>query len=224
MRRFSTATVLGGLLLLGASGSLAASDTPKVPRPAARRKAVASKPPSTAGKVDVKLDNLYVDSEIGQVFTVNLGRADQPVVAGETASLGNVQVYQLGGNEIEPPATAVTPQPDPEETEPAEEAEPAEPAEEMEAPPQPGNAAEAPEATEAADPDESMAPEADESAEDPATDPAAAPQDPQTGQAPAKPDPAAGKAPAAPAAKEAPKTPPPAGSTQAPPPPPPPIR
>jgi hypothetical protein len=205
MRRFSTAIVLGNLLLLGASGSLAASDTPKAQRPA-RRKAVASKP---ASKIDVKLDNLYVDSEIGQVFTVNLGRADQPVSAGKTASLGSVQVYQLGGSEAEPPTAA-------EPVEPPDPAAAASPADDEAAPPEEMEAPEAPEAAEAA---EEMEPAAGDAAEEPAAEPAAAPQDSQTGQAPAaQPDPGAAKT--APAAKEAPKTPPPA----APPPPPPSIR
>src|SRR3954468_19534301 len=117
MRRFSTATILGGLLLLGASGNLSASDTPKAPRAAARRKAVASRPPS---KIDVKLDNLYVDSELGQVFTVNLARRAPPAAAGGPASLGSVQVNKRGGNEIEPPAAEVARQAEPEEAEPAE--------------------------------------------------------------------------------------------------------
>src|SRR5258707_15318566 len=104
MRRFGTATVLGGLLLLGAGWSLSASDTPKTQRHT-RRKAVASRQTtSKSSRVDVKLENLYVDSEIGQVFTVNLGRADHRASSEESvASLGSVQVYQLGGNELEPP-------------------------------------------------------------------------------------------------------------------------
>lgn len=209
MRRFSFATVLGGLLLLGTGGSLRASDTPKAPRPAARRKAVASK---TAGKVDVKLDNLYVDSEIGQVFTVNLGRADQAGSASETlASMGSVQVYQLGGSESEPPAsTGAAGQADP----PADadnSADAMEPADDDEATP-PDEMQAAPQASNADDPEEAMDPAADDSAEDPAAAPQAAPAQPEPGTA--KP----------PAAKEAPKTPPPAGSSQTPPPPPPPIR
>ncbi|HSS47548.1 MAG TPA: hypothetical protein VLX28_01255 [Thermoanaerobaculia bacterium] len=208
MRRFSTATVLGGLLLLAASWNLSASDTPKTQRPT-RRKAVASR---KTGKADVKLENLYVDSEIIEFFTVNLGRADQPVPAGETASLGSVQIYQLGGSEAEPPASQADPA---EAAEPADDDEAA-PAEEMQAAPE---AAEAPEAPEAA---EEMEPAADDSQEEPAAKPETAPQ---TDQAPAaQPDPGAAKSPAAPAAKEAPKTPPPATSSQTPPPPPPSIR
>lgn len=203
MRRFSTATVLGGLLLLGAGGSLAASDTPKAQRPA-RRKAVSSRP---ASKADVKLDNLYVDSEIVQVFTVNLGRADQPASAGETASLGSVQVYQLGGHESEPPATA----------EPAEPADPADAAEAPETMAPADDAEAAPPMEMQAAPQSAEAAEEMEPADDSAAEPAAAPQAPQTGQAPAQPDPEAAKA------KEAPKTQSPAASPQAPPPPPPPI-
>jgi hypothetical protein len=186
MRRFGTATILGGLLLLGASWSLSATDTPKVPRPAARRKAVA---PKRSGKIDVKLENLYVDSEIGQVFTVNLGRPDQQIPAGESvASLGSVQIYQLGSSE-EPP-----------ETEGAGQADPADPAasaddDEMEP---------APEAT---DGDEAMEPAADDSSADPAAEAAAPEAVPQTGQAPPQPAPGAAKPPAA---QEASKTPPPA--------------
>jgi len=208
MRRFGMATVLGGFLLLGASWSLSASDTPKTQRHA-RRKAVASKPTTNkSSSVDVKLENLYVDSEIGQVFTVNLGRPDQRASAEEVASLGSVQVYQLGGSELEPPAA----------TEPAPQADPADdeaaPAEEME---------EAPEAAEAPVAAEEMEPAADAPAEEPAAEPAASPEAaPPAAQTPPQQDPGAAKPPAA---KEAsPKTPPPAASSQTPPPPPPPIR
>jgi hypothetical protein len=205
MRRFGTATVLGGLLLLGASGSLSASDTPKAPRHA-RRKAVASRPASTSGSgsaADVKLENLYVDSEIGQVFTVNLGRPDQPAAAGESASLGSVQIYQLGGNEIEPPATT-----DP--ADPADSSDSMAPADDDEAAP----AQEMAPADAPVEGDEAMEPAADDSSAEPAAEPAAAPEAaPETGQTAAQ----------APAAKEAPKTPPPAATApQAPPPPPPP--
>jgi hypothetical protein len=206
MRRFGAATVLGGLLLLGASWSVSASDTPKKSQRPARRKSVASKPTNKAGNADVKLENLYVDSEIGQVFTVNLGRADQPGTAGEsTASLGSVQIYQLGSREIEPPAAA----------EVAGQVDPADPAaaaddDEMELAP------------EVADGAEAMEPAADDSSEEPAAEPAAAPEaPPQTGQTPVQPDPSAAKPPAA---KDSPKSPPPAASSQTPPPPPPPIR
>jgi hypothetical protein len=208
MRRFGTATVLAGLLLLGGSWSLSATDTPKKAPGHARRKAVASRQTSTAGNADVKLDNLYVDAEIGQVFTVNLGRADQQAAAGESvASLGSVQIYQLGGSEIEPPTSAeVAGQADPADSAaPADDDETGPAAEEM----QP------------ADGDEAMEPAADDPAEEPAAAPEAAPQ---TSKASPQPDPGAAQQPAAPAAKDAPKTPPPASSSQAPPPPPPPIR
>ncbi|HYX26609.1 MAG TPA: hypothetical protein VFC23_20820, partial [Thermoanaerobaculia bacterium] len=89
MRRFGIAAALGLLLLTGGAGSLAASDTPKAPRAAARRKAV---PPKRQGKADVTLEDLYVDSEIGQVFSVNLGRADQPRPEGSAAGSGVVHV------------------------------------------------------------------------------------------------------------------------------------
>jgi hypothetical protein len=203
MRRFGTATILGGLLLLGAGGSLSASDTPKAPGHA-RRKAMASKTTSSA---DVKLENLYVDAEIGQVFTVNLGKADQQAAAGESvASLGSVQVYQVGGSEVEPPAT------DP--------ADPADSSDSM-APADPADPDEAAPAQEMApaDGDPAMAPAEGDPGDEPAAEPAAAPE---TDPAPAaQPNPGAAKPPAA---KEAPKTPPPAAAAQAPPPPPPPIR
>src|ERR1700731_233601 len=145
MRRFGTATVLGGLLLLGASWSLSASDTPKAQR-TTRRKAVASKQTSKAGQAEVKLENLYVDSEIGQVFTVNLGKADQQASAGESvASLGSVQIYQLGNSESEPPETEVAG--------PADSADPASAADDDEMEPAP----------EAAGGDEAMEPAADNS-------------------------------------------------------------
>jgi hypothetical protein len=208
MRRFSTATVLGGLLLLGASWSLSASDAPKAPRPGARRKAVAPKQPSYVGNVDVKLENLYVDSEIGQVFTVNLGRADQQGSAGESAaSPGSVQIYQLGAREAEPPAaTEVAGQVDPADAAATAEDDETGPAEEMEAAPATADEAGA------------MAAAADDAAVEPAAEPAPSPEAaPQASQAPSQPDPSAAKPPAA---KEAP----PAASSQAPPPAPPPIR
>jgi hypothetical protein len=198
MRRFGTATVLGGLLLVGASWSLAASDTPKAHR-TARRKAVASKHTSKSGSADVKLENLYVDSEIGQVFTVNLGTADQQASAGESvASLGSVHIYQLGSSELEPPETEVAGQ--------ADSADPASSADDDEMEPAP----------EVAGGDEAMEPAPDNSSEEPAAEPAAAPEaSPQASQTPPQ---------AEPAAKEAsPKTPPPAAASQTPPPPPPPI-
>ncbi|MFY9825820.1 MAG: hypothetical protein WAM82_30905 [Thermoanaerobaculia bacterium] len=207
MRRFGAVAVLGGLLLLGVGGSLSASDTPKAPRHA-RRKAVASK---TSKPSDVKLDNLYVDSEIGQVFTVNLGRTDQPSVAGESASLGSVQVYQLSGGESDPPAT--------EPVDPVDPDNPADPAAEEEAAPDQEMEAVPPDAAEAG---EASEPAADDSSEEPAEEPAAAPQaaPPGAAQAPPPANPSAQP----PAAKEAPKTPPPATAPQAPPPPPPPFR
>jgi hypothetical protein len=217
MRRFGTAAVLGGLLLLGASWSLSATDTPKkAPRPS-RRKAVASKTASTAGNADVKLDNLYVDAEIGQVFTVNLGRADQPGSGGENvASAGSVQIYQLGSSEIEPPTSAeVAGQADPADSAAPADDETGPAAEEM----QPADGP--------AEGDEAMEPAADDSTEQPAAEPTAPEAAPQTSNPPSQPDPGGTQqpaAPAAPAAKDAPKTPPPAASSQAAPPPPPPIR
>ncbi|HSS75137.1 MAG TPA: hypothetical protein VLV54_00160 [Thermoanaerobaculia bacterium] len=213
MSRFGTAIILGGFLLLGASWSLAASDTPKTQRHA-RRKAVASKPAtSKSSNADVSLENLYVDSEIGQVFTVNLGRPDQRATAEEVASLGSVQVYQLGGNELEPPA-ATEPAP---QADPADAADATDPAADDEAAPAP-ETEEAPEAAEAPEAEE-MEPAAEAPAEEPAAEPAAAPE---AAPPAAQPDPSAAKPPAA---KEAsPKTPPPAATPQAPPPPPPPIR
>jgi len=101
MRRFGTAAVLGLLLLTGGAWSLAAADTPKTPQSAHRRKAVV---PRHQGKADVTLEDLYVDAEIGQVFSVNLGRADQPQPAGNAAGSGVVHIYQLSGSEEEPAA------------------------------------------------------------------------------------------------------------------------
>ncbi len=89
MRRLGIATILGGVLLLGAGGSLGASDTPKAPAHA-RRKAVASKTTSSStntSSADVKLDNLYVDSGIRP------GLHRQP---GQGGSAG------LGGRECQP--------------------------------------------------------------------------------------------------------------------------
>src|SRR5947209_17428771 len=101
MRRFGIAAALGLLLLTGGAGSLAASDTPKAPQSAQRRKAAG---PRHQGKADATLENLYVDSEIGQVFSVDLGRADQPQPEGNAAGSGVVHVYQLSGGEAESPA------------------------------------------------------------------------------------------------------------------------
>src|SRR5436305_697717 len=101
MRRFGTAAALGLLLLTGGAWSLAASDTPKTPQSAHRRKAVV---PRHQGKADVTLEDLYVDAEIGQVFSVNLGRADQPQHADNAAGSGVVHIYQLSGSEEEPAA------------------------------------------------------------------------------------------------------------------------
>ncbi|HEX3555552.1 MAG TPA: hypothetical protein VIA62_20210 [Thermoanaerobaculia bacterium] len=101
MRRFGIAAVLGLLFLTGGAWGLAASDTPKVPRSAHRRKAVV---PRHRSKADVTLEDLYVDAEIGQVFSVDLGRADQSQTEGNTAGSGVVHVYQLSGSEEESPA------------------------------------------------------------------------------------------------------------------------
>ncbi len=99
MRRFGTAAALGLLLLAGGAWSLAAADTPKTPQSAHRRKAVA---PRHQRKADVTLEDLYVDAEIGQVFSVNLGRADQSQTEGSAAGSGVVHIYQLSGSEEEP--------------------------------------------------------------------------------------------------------------------------
>ncbi|MBW8874424.1 MAG: hypothetical protein JF614_05635 [Acidobacteria bacterium] len=100
MRRFGIAAALGLLLLTGGAWSLAASDTPKTPQSAHRRKAI----PKHQGKADVTLEDLYVDSEIGQVFSVNLGRADQSQPEGHAAGSEVIHIYQLSGSEEEPAA------------------------------------------------------------------------------------------------------------------------
>ena len=129
-------------------------------------------PPAELAAADQTVQDLYVDADIGQVFTADLGNtAESP--SGEAGAPAKVQVFQPG-EEVQDAAVVVEPiltgddeAPEPEKAEPAKEKEEATAAE---------PAPEAPEADDAGEP----AAEAPEQPEAPSA-PAAAPIPPPVG-------------------------------------------
>ncbi len=79
---------LNALIISGELRGEWAADRPYVQKAAAPRKLAAA---------DQAVEDLYVDSDIGQVFTVNLGSESEG-----PSSQGDVQVYQAGEGEAEP--------------------------------------------------------------------------------------------------------------------------